>query len=96
MGGCVLIPGVVSLGSVLGMGSVMIRQRLVPSEVPAGEVVLIPPALGLGQRKTPGPRMGPRFFPGLVGVSTMESVVMGICSAVETVVRLLPRSQRTV
>ena len=68
-----------------------IRLRLVPFVVPAGVIVLISPAIGLGQGRTTGPRMGSRFFPGLVGVRAMVPVAMGISRAVGTVVRIFPR-----
>ena len=67
--------------------------RLIPSVVPASVIVLIPPAIGLEQRRTPGSRAGPRFFPIFVGVRAMVSVALEISRAVGTVVRILPRPQ---
>ena len=95
MGVSVLILREVRWEPVLGTGPVKIRLRLVLSVVPAGVIVLIPPAIGLGQRRTPGSRTGPRFFPVLVGDRAKESVALGISRAVGSVVGILPRPQIT-
>ena len=72
MGVPIPLPEVVRMGPVLVKGPVKSRLSLVLTVVPAGVKVLIPPAVRLGCRGTPGSRKGPRSFPELEGGQSCE------------------------
>ena len=80
--------GVEGPGSVLRARSVM----LVPTVVPAGEVILVSLAISLGQGRGPCPWTGPGFFPASAGIIAVISVALVFSGAV---MREVPRLQVT-